>query len=46
LGLIALPFGVLLTTIVYFLLKRNWKKTVVFDKDDIQDIGKKIEERN
>lgn len=46
LGLIVLPFGVLLTTIVYFLLKRNWKKTVVFDKDHIQDIGKKIEERN
>jgi MFS family permease len=44
LSLIALPFGVLLATIVYFLLKRNWKKTVVCDKDDIQDIGKKIEE--
>ena len=43
LGLIALPFGVLMTYVFYVLLKRNWKKLDVETVDMIQDIGKSID---
>ncbi len=28
----------------YYLLKKNWKKTVVVEKNEIQDIGKQLDD--
>lgn len=41
---IALPFGLAAAYLLYYLLKRNWKKTVVIEKSEIQDIGRNIED--
>lgn len=43
-SLMALPFGILTTCLFYFLLRKKWKKSVVIVKDEIQDIGKNIDE--
>ena len=44
LGLIALPFGIGACYLFYYLLKKKWEKSAVLVKDEIQDIGKNIEE--
>lgn len=41
--LIAIPFGLLFTIILYFLLKRKWKNSIIEVKDEIQDIGADFE---
>lgn len=41
---IALPFGLAAVYLFYVFLKRKWEKTVVVVKDEIQDIGKHIED--
>ena len=46
LGLIALPFGIASVYLLYILLQRKWKKSVSLVKDEIQDIGKPIDELN
>ena len=43
LTLIAIPFGLLFTVVLYFLLRRNWKSSVVEVKDEIEDIGIKFD---
>ncbi len=43
LGLIALPFGIGAAYLFYFLLKKQWEKTIVIVEDNIQDIGKPSE---
>ncbi|WP_298551048.1 hypothetical protein [uncultured Algibacter sp.] len=43
-NLLALPLGLLGVWGFYILLEKNWKKSVVVIKDEIQDIGKNIEE--
>ena len=43
LGLIALPFGLGAAWLFYFLLKKEWKKTIVVVADEIQDIGRSID---
>ena len=40
LSLIALPFGIGFCYLLYYLLKRNWGKSVVIPKNEIEDIGK------
>jgi phosphotransferase system glucose/maltose/N-acetylglucosamine-specific IIC component len=44
LTLVAIPFGLGTMYLFYFLLKKNWKKTVVEEKNEIQDIGKQLED--
>ena len=44
LSVLALPFGILATYALYYFLNKNWEKHVVFVEDEIQDIGKSIEE--
>lgn len=39
LSLMILPFGILFSVIVYLLIRRQWRKTIVIDKDEIKDIG-------
>ena len=39
-----LPFGFATVYLLYYLLKRKWEKEVANVKDEIQDIGKPIEE--
>lgn len=46
LGLIALPFGIALTYLFYYLLKRKWEKSITIIKDEIQDIGKPVDQLN
>jgi hypothetical protein len=41
---IALPFGLGSAYLLYTLLNKNWKKTVVIERNEIQDIGKNIED--
>lgn len=43
LGLVALPFGIGAAYLFYFLLKKQWEKSVVLVKDEIHDIGKRLE---
>ncbi len=43
-SLISLPFGLGAVYLFYILLEKKWKKTVVVVKDEIQDIGKNIDE--
>ena len=44
LGLIAMPFGIGTVYLFYYLLQRKWNKSVILFKDEIQDIGKPVEE--
>ena len=44
LGLLALPFGVTMVYLFHFLLKRHWEKTTIKPVDEIETIGKSIEE--
>ena len=44
LTLIAFAFGISFAYLVYILIKKQWKKSVVIVKDEIQDIGKTIDE--
>ena len=46
LGLIAISFGISFAFLVYILIKRHLKKSVVVIKDEINDIGKNIEDNN
>lgn len=46
LGYMVLPFGIGFTYLFYYLLKRKWKKSLTLVKDEIQDIGKSVEELN
>ena len=41
--MIAIPFGLGTSYILYYILKRKWKNEVVVEKDEIQDIGKDID---
>ena len=42
---VAIPFSLGTVYIFYYLLKKNWKNTVVpLDSNEIQDIGKNTEE--
>ena len=43
-GIMVLPFGLATTYLFHFLLKKKWEKTVMIVKDEIQDIGKSIED--
>ena len=43
-NLLSIPFGIAACYGFYYLLKRKWEKSVVIIKDEIQDIGKPIEE--
>ncbi|ULC58871.1 hypothetical protein MBM09_13245 [Flaviramulus sp. BrNp1-15] len=43
-NLLGLPVGLLAVWGFYMVLENKWKKTVVLVKDEIQDIGKNIEE--
>ncbi|WP_370478244.1 hypothetical protein [Tamlana flava] len=43
-NLLALPIGLLTVWGFYTLLENRWKKSVVVVKDEINDIGKKLEE--
>ncbi len=43
-SLISLPFGLGAVYLFYILLEKKWKKTVVVVKDEIQDIGKNVDE--
>ncbi len=45
LTIIALPFGLGAVYLFYILLEKKWKKTVVVIKDEINDIGRNIEEK-
>ena len=42
LALIAFPFGIGLTILVYYLLKKNWQKTKKADLEMIEQIGTEI----
>ncbi|MCK8479456.1 hypothetical protein [Psychroserpens algicola] len=44
LTLVAIPFGLGTMYLFYYLLKKNWKKTVVVEKNEIQDIGKQLDD--
>ncbi len=44
LGLLVLPFGIILAYVVYVLLKKKWKKETIKVKDEIQDIGRPVDE--
>lgn len=44
LGLLALPFGISAAYVIYILLKKKWKKEITVVKDEIQNIGKSIED--
>lgn len=39
LSLIALPFGLIFTTVLYYILKKQWEKETPVIKDEIEDIG-------
>jgi len=43
LGIIALPFGLAAAYLFYFLLKKQWQKSIVIVEDEIHDIGKPLE---
>lgn len=43
-NLISIPLGIAACYGFYFLLKKKWEKSVVLVKDEIQDIGKPVEE--
>ena len=43
LGLIVLPFGLGAAYLFYYILKKQWKKSFVVVKDEIQEIGKTLE---
>ncbi len=45
-GFLTMPFGIGLACLVHYLLENRWKKTVVIVKDEINDIGKNINEEN
>jgi hypothetical protein len=40
LSFMLLPFGIATSYLFYYLLKRNWRKSVVVATDEIQNIGK------
>lgn len=43
--IIAIPFSIGTVYLFYYLLKKNWSKTIVIeDTNEIQDIGKNIED--
>lgn len=44
LGLLAMPFGIATAYLFYYLLNKKWQKSVILIKDEIQDIGKPVEE--
>ena len=41
-NLLVIPFGLAAVWGFYVLLENRWKKVVVLEKDEIQDIGKDI----
>ncbi|MEO6346700.1 MAG: hypothetical protein ABIO60_02215 [Aquaticitalea sp.] len=43
LGLIALPFGIAIAGLFYYILKTQWEQSVVIVQDEIQNIGKTLE---
>lgn len=43
-NLLVLPFGLLAVWIFYHILENKWKKKIIVVKDEIQDIGKQIED--
>ncbi len=43
-NLLSIPIGIAACYGFYYLLKKKWEKTVVFIKDEIQDIGKPVDE--
>lgn len=43
-NLLSIPIGLAACYGFYHLLKKKWKKSVVLIKDEIQDIGKPVEE--
>ncbi len=43
-NLLSIPIGIAACYGFYYLLKKKWEKTEVLIKDEIQDIGKTIEE--
>ena len=43
LGLFMMPIGIVACVLFHYLLERKWKKSVIYIKDEIQDIGKHIE---
>ncbi len=43
LTLIALPFGLGSAYIFYYVLKKQWEKTVIIVPDEIQDIGRSLD---
>lgn len=45
-SLLMIPLGLLSVWLFYVFLENRWKKSVVIFNDEIQDIGKNIEEEN
>ena len=43
-GLILMPFGIASAYLLHYLLEKRWKKSVVLVKDEIEDIGKNIDD--
>lgn len=43
-NLLAIPIGIAACYGFYVLLKKKWEKSIVIIKDEIQDIGKPVEE--
>ena len=43
-NLLGIPLGIAACYGFYYLLKKKWEKSVVLIKDEIQDIGKSIEQ--
>ncbi|GAA4933547.1 hypothetical protein GCM10023314_02520 [Algibacter agarivorans] len=46
LSIIAISFGISFPGLFYIVLKRQWEKSVLVIKDEINDIGKHIEDDN
>jgi len=44
LTLLALPFGILSVYLLYSVLKKKWQKSFVEVRDEIQDIGKSLDD--
>jgi len=44
LSLLIMPFGIVTSYLLYYLLKRQWSKSAIVTKDEIQDIGKDQED--
>lgn len=45
-NLLAIPAGLLADWIFYVILENRWKKKIIVVKDDIDDIGKQIEDKS